>query len=333
MQVGLPSALLNPFYGIFWRTFFTELGVEVVESGPTTKSILDKGIRRSVPEICIPIKIYTGHVQELLDRGVDLVYIPRFVSIRRGDTFCPKFLALPDMLKCTVPGLSGRALTHHLISRNDDIATLSNYQEIGAQLDSDHTRLKAAIRTARDRWLEFRKLCYSREYNCQTAGARLTGGRDLRITPHPVRIGVIGYVYNVYDSFISMDIFQRLMNLGVRPVTFEMLDEDVLRRKLRRVPKDLFWTFSNKLWAAANMFFEDPAIAGVIHVTAFGCGPDSFLGKVLALEAVKYDKPFLTVRVDEHTGESHLQTRIEAFTDMILKKSPGRGYSKTERVS
>ncbi|HEX7714906.1 MAG TPA: acyl-CoA dehydratase activase-related protein [Bacillota bacterium] len=333
MRVGLPSALLNPFYSVFWRIFFTELGVEVVESGPTTKSVLDKGVRHSVPEICIPIKIYTGHVQELLDRGVDLVYIPRFVSIRRGDTFCPKFLALPDMLKCTIPDLSGRMLTHHLTSRNDDIATLSNYQEIGARFTSNPNRIKAAIHAARDQWLEFRRLCYSRDYNCQTANAKLAGGKDLKTAPHPVRIGVIGYVYNVYDGFISMDILQRLTNLGVRPVTFEMLDENELRGKLRRDPKDLFWTFSNKLWAAANMFFEDPAITGVIHVTAFGCGPDSFLGKVLALEALKYNKPFLTVRVDEHTGESHLQTRIEAFTDMILKKSPESVYSKTERIS
>ena len=28
----------------------------------------------------------------------------------------------------------------------------------------------------------------------------------------------------------------------------------------------------------------------------------------------------MTLRIDEHTGESHLQTRIEAFTDMIKRK-------------
>lgn len=333
MRVGLPSALVNPYYNIFWRTFFTELGAEVVESGPTTKNIIDKGVRHSVPEICIPIKIYTGHVQELLDDSVDLVYIPRFVSIRRDDTFCPKFLALPDMLKCTVPDLSGRLLTHHLVSRNDDIANFANYQEIGARFTSDYTKIKAAIRKGRDQWLEFRRLCYSRDYTCQTANAKLTGGKDSRIPPHPVKIGVIGYVYNVYDSFISMDILQRLTNLGVRPVTFEMVGGNELRNKLRRVPKDLFWTFSNKLWAAANSFFEDPAIAGIIHVTAFGCGPDSFLGKVLSLEALDFNKPFLTVRVDEHSGENHLQTRIEAFTDMILRNHPGSLRPQTERVS
>ncbi|HEX7712779.1 MAG TPA: acyl-CoA dehydratase activase-related protein [Bacillota bacterium] len=319
MRVGLPSALANPFYISFWKTYFSELGVTVEETGATTKAILDKGVRHSVPEICIPVKAYTGHVVELLDRGADLIYIPRFVSIRKGDTFCPKFLGLPDMLKCTVPGLESRLLTHHLQSNTEDIATETNYLNIGEIFTTDTGKIKTAIRKGRTKWLEFRKLCYSKNYNCQTANEYLLDGKTATSKQSPVKIGVIGYVYNIYDSIIGMDILTRLNDLGVQPITFEMLDSMTLEKQLRRFPKNLFWAFSNKLLAAAYSFFEDPEIAGVIHVTAFGCGPDSFLGKVLALDSAKYNKPFLTVRVDEHTGESHLQTRIEAFTDMILK--------------
>jgi predicted nucleotide-binding protein (sugar kinase/HSP70/actin superfamily) len=156
--------------------------------------------------------------------------------------------------------------------------------------------------------------------------------KDLKVHDSALRIGVIGYVYNVYDNFISMDVLNKLRQLGADPVTFEMLDQKVIDLQLRKFPKTLFWTFSNKLLAGAYHFFEDPTYDGLIHVTAFGCGPDSFLGKVLELDSANYGKPFMTVRIDEHTGENHLQTRVEAFVDMIAKKASGR-VNRTNKIA
>jgi predicted nucleotide-binding protein (sugar kinase/HSP70/actin superfamily) len=80
------------------------------------------------------------------------------------------------------------------------------------------------------------------------------------------------------------------------------------------------WTFTNKILAASYDFFTDPNIDGLIHVTAFGCGPDSMLGKLLELDSLEYKKPFMTIRVDEHTGEAGVDTRIEAFVDMLERR-------------
>jgi predicted nucleotide-binding protein (sugar kinase/HSP70/actin superfamily) len=320
MKIGIPSALLQPFYITFWKTFFEELGQQVVETPPTNKAILDKGVRHSVPEICVPIKIYTGHVVELLDRQVDYVYIPRFVSIRKGDTFCPKFLGLPDMLRQTIPELGTKMITHHLNSKTEDITGIHEYIELGKLFTDDRRKITKAIQKGREKWLAFRDYCYKNQYDCKQANERVLTGKEPKAEKLPLKIGVIGYVYNIYDNFISMDILKRLREMGASVVTFEMLDQKVIEEQLQRFPKTLFWTFSNKLLAAAYAFFEDSSFDGVIHVTAFGCGPDSFLGKILELDSAKYQKPFMTVRIDEHTGENHLQTRVEAFVDMIAKK-------------
>ena len=55
-------------------------------------------------------------------KGVDLIYIPRFVSIRKGITFCPKFLGLPDMIKNSLSAVKGRILTHEIRAKTDDIS-------------------------------------------------------------------------------------------------------------------------------------------------------------------------------------------------------------------
>jgi predicted nucleotide-binding protein (sugar kinase/HSP70/actin superfamily) len=117
-----------------------------------------------------------------------------------------------------------------------------------------------------------------------------------------------------------MDLLNKLSELGASSVTFEMLSKKAIDSRLKGKKKNLFWTFSNKLMAGAYQFLEDESIDGVIHATAFGCGPDSFLGKMLELDSGRFNKPFMTIRLDEHSGENHQQTRVEAFVDLISKK-------------
>ena len=73
----------------------------------------------------------------------------------------------------------------------------------------------------------------------------------------------------------------------------------------------MFWEFTNKLMAAGYHFINSEDIDGIIHITAFGCGPDSILGPFLEIDAGKNKKPFMTLRIDEQTGESHLITRMK----------------------
>ncbi len=319
MKIGLPSALLNQYYLSFFKPFFEKLSCEVILSHETTKMILDKGVRKMVPEMCAPMKIYAGHVIELLDLNIDYVYIPRFVSIRDKDAFCPKFMGLPDLLEHAIPELKNKILTNNIISDSDDICKVNNYKVLLEKLNIDKKVLYNAVCYARKKWLEYRKLCIIEKYNSIEANNKVLYGIERKIKKQNIKIGVVGYVYDIYDDFISMNVLEKLSNLGVNTVTFEMLSENEIEKELKRFDKKLFWTFSNKTIGSAYHFLEDKNIDGVIHVTAFGCGPDSFIGKYLELDSEKYNKPFMTLRVDEHTGENHLQTRLEAFVDMIAK--------------
>lgn len=319
MKIGLPSALLNQYYLSFFKPFFEQIGCEVVLSHPTTKTMLEKGVRIMVPEMCAPMKIYAGHVIELLDSNVDYVYIPRFVSIADKDVFCPKFMGLPDMLRAAIPELENKMLTNDIVSDSDDICNAKNYISSLEKLYIDKKRICAAANYARKKWQEYRNLCVIEKYNSSQANDKVLYGRERKITQCNIKIGVVGYVYDIYDDFISMNVLEKLSDLGANTFVFEMLSDNEIKKELKRFDKKLFWTFSNKTIASAYHFFEDKNIDGVIHVTAFGCGPDAFIGKYLELDSEKYNKPFMTLRVDEHTGENHLQTRLEAFVDMIIK--------------
>lgn len=325
MKIGIPQSLLYGYYYPFWKTYFEELGIEVITTPATTKSIIDKGVKASVPEICVPIKVYIGHVITLLEQKVDYVFVPRFVSVKKDQYFCPKFMGLPDMIRHSMEGVEEKLLMPFINTKSDNIADAFKNNIFGEKFPLNHKQNKKAIEKAEKVWLEFRK--YSKEgYSAMEASAIALGRaskeafRPLYEGKVDVTIGLLGYVYNIYDPFISMDILSKLREMGVRVKTFEMLEEEDFNRQLKTMPKTLFWTFSDKLLAAGYHFYNDEEVDGLIHVTAFGCGPDSLLGKLLELDASIYKKPFMTVRVDEHSGENHLQTRIEAFVDMIKRK-------------
>ncbi len=328
MKVGIPRALLYHYYYPFWKTYFEELGMEVLVSPPTNKAIMDRGIKVSVPEICVPIKVYLGHVLELAEMGVDWIFVPRFVSIQKGQFFCPKFMGLPDMIRHSFPQLAPHLLIPSVESSTEDLATsMKQYRVVEEKLRISRNANRRALKKAEKVWMAFRDWSLQ-GYEMPEAAAYAMGScpiPDREAAPlsqgeGDLTLGVLGYVYNLYDPVISLDILKRLRGMGVRIRTFEMIQDKVLLQYLKDMPKTMFWTFSDKLFAAGYHFYQQPEVDGLIHVTAFGCGPDSMLGKLLELDSVKFNKPFMTVRIDEHSGENHLQTRIEAFVDLLRRK-------------
>ena len=322
MKIGIPRALLYYYYGPFWEKFFTEFNIDVVVSDETSKELIDLGIKESVPEICVPIKIFVGHALNLLKKEVDYIFVPRMVSIYPGEHFCPKFMGLPDLMRHGVRNIEDKILTCHINSKDDDISDYNNYLPLGEKLGVTEEQIKNAASVAGQYWRTFRT--YNKMgYTVPEAIDIVNGKMEIegpKKSEAKIKIGVIGYVYNIYDNFVNMGVIDKFRELNVEFVTFDMLDEDVIMAEIEDMEKRMFWTFTNMLLGAGYNLIADDSVDGTIHFTAFGCGPDSFLTRLYELRSNEYGKPFMVVRIDEHTGENHLLTRIEAFVDMIKRR-------------
>ena len=323
MKIGIPHSLLYFYYYPLWKTYFEALGFEVICTPPTSKEIVDKGVKNSVPELCVPIKLYIGHVLKLMEAEVDYIFVPRFISIHKGQYFCPKFMGLPDMIRHSFNNIEEKMIIPSIEANNENIATLKNFKIFEEKFGISAKENKLAIEKAEKVWLKFREYCkkgYAAAEASDLAMGKAVEKAELLENHNSLTIGLVGYVYNVYDPYISLEIFKRLREMGVTVKTFEMLSDDEMSIQIKKLSKNLFWTFSDMLLAAGYAFYDDQEVDGLIHITAFGCGPDSMLGKLLEIDSTTYNKPFMTVRVDEHSGENHLQTRIEAFVDMLKRK-------------
>lgn len=320
MKIGIPKALVYYYYFPVWKTIFEELGCSVVVSDNTAPDIVEKGVKVTVSEICVPIKIFNGHIINLLEKGVDYIFVPRLVQFENNEWFCPKFLSLPDLVRFSVSEIENKIIDLEIRCKREDMCTVKAYLPLMSILGVSHHQVSKAVKKAREEFKRFREICFK--------GYALDEAIDIylgkKIAPpsknSDLTIGVMGYVYNIYDNFVSMEIVRRLRDMGVRVITFDMLRDEDTHNLKENTTKNLFWVFTRKIYNVAELLLKREDVDGLIHVTAFACGPDSVLGKLLEMDSEEAKKPFMTIRVDEHTGESHVQTRIEAYVDMLKRK-------------
>src|SRR5665647_2239860 len=325
-RIGIPRALAYYIYFPFWKTYFEELGHQVVESSPTTRAILDQGIKNTVSDACIPIKVYHGHVEDLKDR-VDYIFIPRLVSMRKfGDfgteTMCPKFLGLPDMLAASINDLSP-VLEARLDLKKGKSELFKVYSELGKRLGADFFQICRAFRRASKVQKDYEQLL-QRGIMPDMAMQQVLAGSYKKaalagspIGHNPYSLAVVGYPYAIYDHYINVGLISALAHDGVRVYTQDMLSNRQLKSQSFKLDKDMFWYFSNRVVQGALYYMDVKPVDGMIHITAFACGPDSIVDKFLEIESKRRGLPYMAITIDEHTGEAGMQTRVEAFLDML----------------
>jgi predicted nucleotide-binding protein (sugar kinase/HSP70/actin superfamily) len=108
--------------------------------------------------------------------------------------------------------------------------------------------------------------------------------------------------------------------MGVTVITVENLPPKKIARA-NILEKKMFWTFSDLALNSSYYLFKEGKIDGIIHLTAFGCGPDSMVDKLMEIASKDYPEvPYMSVTIDEHTGDAGISTRLEAFLDMVKRK-------------
>jgi len=327
--VGIPRALSYYTFYPLWKVFIEKLGAEVIVSNNTNRKILEDGIRETVNDACIPIKVFLGHVQDLIGRA-DYIFVPRMISADGKATFCPKFLGLPDMVRysgISVPalidvrynlyGLPGglfrffRSVALALGVKNPVIQTYAAISAILVQKRYQRLLLKGLKPVEAFRLIS--EPGKKPGYEIKSLSLNHASRNNLVIA-------LLGYPYAIFDPFISAGIYDKLKDFGVEVITFEQIPLRHMHRFSKVLPQNFFWYYSNQVCWAGLYLLEQGSVDGIIHITAFGCGPDAMVDKTLELEAKSARVPFMSLSIDEHTGEGGVQTRLEAFVDMLWAK-------------
>ncbi len=344
IKIGIPRTLFYYSYYPFCYKFFTLLGTEVIVSARTNKLTLEDGVNISSNELCIPLKVLYGHVQQLKDR-VSYIFLPYMISSSKGEYYCPKIIGSPDIVKANISDVK-------LFSADIDIdnfykSILVALTEIATKLSANPVKIYTAYKDAMEYQKKFdhyihKGLLFDDAIKLLEAidsdnGRMLEESSfkdEVHLTTRNINIAIVGHTYIINDEYISFNIFKKLKERNIGIATSDKLTDSEIKAIIKTIGKTPHWSLGSRVLGSAIHYSKNKNVDGIIYITPFGCSSDSLIKEYM--DANIHNKPILTLTVDEHTSDAGMITRLEAFLDMIERRkdnfNKSKKYSKTVRV-
>ncbi len=288
LRIGIPRMFFYFMYPGLWETFFREIGMEPVLSGPSTVKTVERASQISETEHCLPNKLFDAHLEELLGK-VDMVFVPRVLSNIKHHLSCPKFGPLPDAARADI--VRGVEVLSIDIDENDKPLSKALLQ-LGKKLNVPGSRTRAAVKSAISAMNEVNR--------------KRTAANHKKTKP---RFLLIGHPYTIHDNFIAGPVLNKLKSMDVEVELISFADG---------MPEKsyIMWGTANEIYHKINSLASDD-YEGIIQITVFNCGCDSMMTDRYRERIKEKGIPYLYLMVDEHQARSGMETRVEAFIDSL----------------
>jgi predicted CoA-substrate-specific enzyme activase len=316
--VGLNRSFLNNTYFPFFNTFFTKLGFRVV-----LPSVIDPvGVDQQGAPFCYPGEMAHGYAGSLLTLDPDFIFLPHLKGIpgnSANSTSCTCVFVQgePFYLRTAFPGLNKKQVLSPMLDFSMGIeANLASFKETARWLGVDQRLVKTALAAG------------IAEQEAFFADIRQMGDEALAaLEDSPERFGValFGRSYNSFASAANKGIPAKFASRGIMVIPIDMLplhDQEIEK------DHNMYWATGSMNLKGSYLVRKHPRLFAT-YITNFSCGPDSFI--ISFFRDIMGSKPSLTLELDSHTADAGLETRIEAFLDVIQyfrqlpeKSQPGR---------
>ncbi len=319
--IGIPRAI--SYYGNypFYYGYFNALNIEIILSDKTTTDIINKGVEKVVSDTCLPIKVYVGHVLNLLEKGCDTIFVPSLQSSAFKINNCSKIRGLPEIIRNVIN--KSFIMIEPTIDITEGISFKDFCYDIANEFEIyDENVINNAIKKGWEVYNNFNKMTNS-GVNYEIALKNAIDGNIIQKSIEvvkPLSVVIMAHGYNLFDERISMRLIKKLDKMGVKSYTaLDVKKEDALN-SIREIGEIQYWANELDLTGTAAYYMLNNKVDGIIALSAFGCGPDSLMVDEIQYHAKEKGMPMIHLTIDEHTGEAGFVTRIEAFVDMLMRK-------------
>ena len=263
------------------------------------------GIARTEGSYCFPAEIAHGAVQDLVNRNLDYIFVPHFKDLESYEddihaNFCPITQSLPYYVKKAFPEIPEEKFIAPIVSfKFGEEKALEGFLSIGRDLNIPDREVRAAFMIACEKQQDFFE-----KYKMMGIEA-LEKAREL---DHPV-IALLGRPYNAFTKDANMGIPRKFTTRGYSVLPFDMLPIDAAE-----IFDNMYWYYGQQDMRASVILKDEPNVF-VTYITNFSCAPDSFM--LHYLKWIMGTKPFLVLELDSHSADAGIDTRVEAFLDII----------------
>ena len=339
------------YYDVAFRFFVEEcLGAEFVRLPEPTRKSLELGTLNSNDYVCAPFKHILGDYIEALERGADTLvqfsgpcrlhyygelqesilrdmgYEFQMVnfaevaetSAKQNIEYCkqkvnpdlvvpvaiPKFMVTLEMIEC-------------LDRFNDAYLETAGFEANPGECKRMRKAYLADMYRVKNR---------AELHAAQKRGLEMLDEVPKNVPVDPIRVGMVGEYFTAVDPFSNLHIEDKLQVMGVS-MTRMM---NMTNRNLRYNEKNLRASISeyaqydmgptSSLTIAAAKRYAEQGFDGIIHMKSTGCTPEIDVMPALQRISNDYNVPILYLSYDSQTSDTGLDTRLEAFYDMIAMR-------------
>ena len=333
-KVGIPRAMSYYNNYPFYLGFFNSLGIEVVLSDKTTTKIINEGSKYVVSDTCLPVKVYVGHVVNLLDKGCEYIFVPSIQSTDYKINNCSKIRGLPEIIRNVIN--REFIMVEPTLDKTENIGLYDFCFETAEAFGiTDKKEIKNAMKHGFAVYNNFFKMAQS-GLSYKEALENAINDRFVTQTVDvikPLSVVIMGHGYNLFDERISLNIIKKLENMDVKVYTSLNVSHEDSINAIENLGEIQYWANELELTGTAAYFLNNHKVDGIIALSAFGCGPDSLMVDEISYHCKENGMPLIHLTIDEHTGEAGFITSLEAFVDMLMRKKRALISKKSKPVS
>ena len=305
-RIGIPMGL-NMFELLpFWHTLFTKLSFEVVTSPLSNRKMYLLG-QATIPSdtVCFPAKLMHGHVQTLINEGVDTIFYPCMsynFDEKMGDNHynCPVVAYYPEVIHANMPDITKVKFINdylgihrpkdfpkkfqQVLSKYFDIISLEEVKAAADAAYAEYDKYLARIRARGDEIIE-----QAREKGMQII---VLSGRPYHVDPE-INHGIDKIVTGCGAAIIS---------------------EDVVSCRMQKFPVKVLnqWTYHSRLYAAAKYILTQPDM-NLVQLVSFGCGIDAITTDEVRSILESGNKIYTQIKIDEITNLGAVKIRLRSL--------------------
>lgn len=310
IKVGLPLQLGMYEQLPLWAGFFESLGFEVVLSDKSSRQLYFKGQHTVASDTaCYPAKLMHGHIESLLDKGVDFIFLPcesynidEHCSSNHYN--CPVVAYYPELLKANNERLTDANFIMPYIDLNMEKSTVNKLYSALKKYGVKKRDVKRGLEEG------FKRL---EDYHCDIKNkadeilekAEQQGKQVIILAGRPYHI----------DNEINHGINKLLTSLGLA-----VLSEDSVFEKGDMVKVNVLnqWTYHARLYRAADFAAKHDNV-NLVQLVSFGCGLDAITSDEVRSILEKSGKLYTQIKIDEINNLGVVKIRLRSMLAAIDK--------------
>jgi len=313
IKIGINNSFYTHNLFPLYYTFFTNIGCEVILSANPNP----KGLNYEFSQFCYPMQLSLMLFYDLIsNENIDYFFVPAIYEmdaekdeIQRLDFNCacafvtgePYILrqAFKEFNADNKKTIANKMIIPSLNFNNGLEKELNSFIKIANQIGiKDKNLITNSYNAAIKKQKEVQEKLYLEGTNTINS-----------LSENEIAIILFGRGYNSTYNIANKGIPKKIATKGIKIIPMDMIDT-----RMYPQAKLMYWEVGHKIIRVAEIVKQNPKLFA-IYITNFACAPDSML--LNTFRKIMGDKPSLTLELDSHSADAGINTRIDAFIDII----------------